>query len=169
MLCLTVRNWSVAQNIWRYRRGDAYTDVVLTSLRCILFPVFCKLLWACNFLFSCVSGTWDKQIMCRCGQLLSTARVLVNSPLMDALRSTVQTLCAVCFTHMTSRGRDTTSISVYLRLYLLVYSFRRLLSYLFLCFLYFYFFLNVLTCSCIRRLLILFVVGFHHFIGHARP
>jgi len=26
-----VRNWLAAQNIWRYRRGDAYTDVVITG------------------------------------------------------------------------------------------------------------------------------------------
>jgi len=31
MLWLTVRNWLAAQNIWRYRRGDAYTDVVITG------------------------------------------------------------------------------------------------------------------------------------------
>jgi len=31
MLWLTVRNWLAAQNIRRYRRGDAYTDVVITG------------------------------------------------------------------------------------------------------------------------------------------
>jgi hypothetical protein len=32
MLWLTVRNWLAAQNIWRYRRGNAYTDVVITGV-----------------------------------------------------------------------------------------------------------------------------------------
>jgi len=37
MLCLTVRNFLVAQNIWRYRRGDAYTDVVITEQYNVMF------------------------------------------------------------------------------------------------------------------------------------
>ena len=31
MLWLTVRNWLVTKNIWRYRRGVAYTDVVISE------------------------------------------------------------------------------------------------------------------------------------------
>jgi len=37
MLWLTVRNWLAAQSIWRYRRGDAYTDVVITGEYNIMF------------------------------------------------------------------------------------------------------------------------------------
>jgi hypothetical protein len=39
MLWLTVRNWLVQQNIWRYKRGVAETDVVLTGFAFIMFPI----------------------------------------------------------------------------------------------------------------------------------